>query len=500
MTYKVAQEIHPNNETRLTLWKVRSQNGSLKNQAAAFLGVAADSVADLAASNSGDRSPLTFVLNSEGPQITCQAHSYRRTKFGLDAARRIMRAAGAMDRWDAEIGNFLFLTATLPGNTDEAKWAIANYSHLLIDRLKSWFSWKVKDRKEFYVWEHQDRGALHFHYCIHVPDESIKQRIEKGFKRQWVRLLDGIDSEFGTNVWGKWAGKTARYKTGIIQARVERVYSSVGAYMAGYLSGKGSKHGDDEKHYWYPKRWFGVSRPLSKLVQEHTEKRVDEFGTLQEANEFWHKKVEVFSDEVLTERKYPHKVGEGKTHVFYHTRIQQAKLWLENLMLTHSPLQHPNIHAMISTVLRATLDGQKLCMHSKSWRAVLSPKSYGYFEDATWLVSLRRSALSQTHIRSLTETFSKCEFPSGSDSLTSSFGQSLRRANNLISHYHSQMSWNQHGWLNNLNDFNRGVDISPHGLYARTSAERRSDTPGVDSSSPHVGSEPKPGYSQLSFL
>lgn len=454
---------------------------------------------------SGERSEsknptLTFGSNSKPTQITCRAHAYARTVFGLAAKRRIMRAAGALDRFDSEIGNYLFLTATLPGDTDEAKWAVANYSEILINRLKAWFSKRLKERKEFYVWEHQKRGALHFHYCIHVPVEGIKQSIEKGFKRQWARLLDSVGKEFGVNFWGKWACKPLRYRVAILQARVERVYKSVGAYMAGYLAGKGDKHEHDKKHHWFPKRWFGVSRPLSKLVQEHTEKQVEEFGTCREAQEYWSKKEEELIDESLTDTKYCHKVGEGKTHVFYHTQEKQQQLWQSKKMLTHSNREHPRIATLIQSVLLATQCGHQLTMVYPRYSREHFPKSFGYFEDATYSISLKRGALSQTQTRMMIGAYSELSSFTTSEFQLKKLQSLLRRANLLISGHHHQMQWNQYGWLINERDFDEMIDYSIESCQARTSDEDRSASGGEIESSGHVPRDSEPLPEQLTIL
>jgi len=479
---------------------VRNFRASLKEEAAEFLGVAADSVADLASSNPNQNSLLDIRSEFENPPITCSYHAYARTDFGLDAKRRIMRAAGAMDRNDSEIGNYLFLTATLPGDTEEAKFAIANYSHLLIHRLKAWLGHRLSDRLEFYVWEHQKRGALHFHYCIYVPDDAAKLNIEKGFKRQWVRLLDGIQSEFGCNVWGKWSVHSVRYRTAIVQARVERVYKSVGAYMAGYLSGKGDKHKQDKSIPYYPKRWFGVSRPLSTLIKNHSKKQVHEFATHREATEFYAKKEEDFFDEVLTHTSYPHKVGEGKTHVFYHTQEKQSELWQEVRMLTHSPTDHPVISSLIQAVLHATNDGFRMHNDCKRSRTHLSVALSQYLEDGTWLISLRKGVISQTHIRMMDAAYSAFDWSSDSHYRSVAFTRSLKKAVLLISLYQPQMRWNQYGWLNNQNDFAELIDETSEVCQARTSAERRSDTSGEIESRGHVPSDSVATPLQLELL
>ena len=188
MTYRVTHSIHPSNETRLTLSKVRGVFLSLKERAALTLGVAPEEVSDLASSAKNDPPLTRHSLRFQNATPNLLANSHARTKFGKAAVTRIFRAAGALDRSDSNVSNYLFLTATLPGDTDEAKWAIAEYAHIVIDLLKSWLSKRLLSRNEFYVWEHQERGALHFHYCIHCPGKLVQEDIALHFKQQMVRI------------------------------------------------------------------------------------------------------------------------------------------------------------------------------------------------------------------------------------------------------------------------------------------------------------------------
>lgn len=492
MTYKLAYKISPHNESRLTLWKVRRKSSSLLERAAECLGVAGSEVACLAQAPSGLPSLLDIRSEFRTTNSSERCNSHARTEFGHFAVSRIFQAAGALDRFDSERNNYLFLTATLPGNTDEAKWAIAEYSHEIIDGLKSWLSKRLSNRMEFYVWENQGRGALHFHYCIYCPDKSIALEIGRNFKRQMVRLYDGIGKKHDCNLWGKWSSHTARYRSHVLQARVEVVYKSVGAYMAGYLGGKENKHSRDSHHPYYPKRWYGVSRPLSKLIDSYTEEVVYEFDSLKEANENLYKIREDLLDDALTSHDYPHKIGEGRTHVSYHTQENQQLLWQSKKMLTHSPSQHPNISNFIANILAVTRNCATVLQRSKSLQDMLPPKCVQYLQDSSLQTSLRRGAVSRKHIQAVQELFSSYDWSSHSQAAVRRQYESLRMLSLQCSQYHSQMLFNQFGWLNNTYDFVKPVDKEAFGSYARTSYEEPATGQGPDSSGAHVASEPKP--------
>lgn len=498
MTYTVTQKIRPNNETRLTLTKKRGVFLSLKERAAICLGVSTSEVVELVRNVPTLSSTLTFVENSEPDAKAIYSHSHKRTKFGKSAITRIYDAAGALDRYDAERSNYLFLTATLPGNTDEAKYGIAEYAHEIIDGLKSWLSKRMQNRLEFYVWENQKRGALHFHYCIYVPDEKIQENIAAEFKAEMVRLYDRIGQKHGCNLWGRYSSQSFAQKTDVLQARVEIVYGSVGAYMAGYLAGKGDKHSGDNNHRYYPKRWFGVSRPLSDLVKSYTEEVKHEFDSLREANEFFYQTKEYLLDDVLTYGEFKHKVGEGKTAYFFHTQEKQLELWQPKPMLTHTPQNHPNISSYASLTLRNIQLLRVVLASSKSLRGSLPLKFVMYFQDATLMTSLKSGALSQKTIQMLEGVFCAYDFSLSSEYKIRALFHNLKLYTLITSKYHPEMRFNRQGFLENNADFSRSVDELFKACYVRTNTDEVDAPNEADGSRAHVACEPaSPSYEQL---
>lgn len=472
---------------------------SLKETAAAFLDAPCSETVLLTSTASG-ATPLLdirseFRTEAEGKRF----HSHKRTSFGLDAKRRISRAAGALDRLDSDVSNYLFLTATLPGDTDEAKWGIAEYAHEIIDGLKSWLSKRLLDRKEFYVWENQKRGALHFHYCIYCPNKSTQAEITANFKAQLVRLYDGIQEKYHCNLWGRYGDYSNGDKIAILQARVEVVYKSVGAYMAGYLAGKGDKHYEDANHRYYPKRWFGVSRPLSAAIDSMTEKREYEFTSLNEAGEFYHSESQDFLDDVLTDREYPHKVGEGRTRVFYHTTEKQLELWQAKQVLKHTPANHPHISAYIQTGLKTTQELLEASKKSKYLREKLPTPLLSALRDSMFVTSLKHGVLKSDTVRTLERIFSSLDFSSASCPATRNCFSSLLKFNLLTSHYHPQMRFNQWGVLSNPDDFSQYIDNRKALCDTRTRLMSMEPGGSPDSYSPLVGSEPNepPSLTQI---
>jgi len=499
LTYRVTHSIHPSNETRLTLSKVRGVFLSLKERAALTLGVAPEEVSDLASSAKNDPPLTRHSLRFQNATPNLLANSHARTKFGKAAVTRIFRAAGALDRSDSNVSNYLFLTATLPGDTDEAKWAIAEYAHIVIDLLKSWLSKRLLSRNEFYVWEHQERGALHFHYCIHCPGKLVQEDIALHFKQQMVRIYDGIQKKYGCDLWGRHKFLGFDGKVEILQARVEVVYKSVGAYMAGYLGGKDNKHSRDYLHRYYPKRWFGVSRPLSALIKSMTEKQEYEFTGLKEAGEFYEATREEILDDALTMKDFKHKVGEGRTTSLFHTPEKQEELWASRKMTQITHQHHPLIRDYIYLTLSNIQSLREALESSKHLRDTLPLKCVMYLRDVTWATSLRSGALNQQHLHILEDVFCAYDFSSHSSSKISQLFPSLKKFNLLTARYHPQMRFNSQGWLNNPSDWNEVLDRDWVSEYRGTTTPNGSDADGVDSSSALIASEDTPTYTQESL-
>lgn len=489
MTYRLTYKIHPNNETRLTVVKVRGVFSSLKERAASALGVTSEEVRELVRNVPKPASLLDIRSEFKTTNQNVLVNSHARTSFGHNAITRIMHAAGACDRISDNVEDFLFLTATLPGDTDEAKFGIAEYSHEIINGLKAWLSKRLNSRLEFYVWENQKRGALHFHYCIYCPDVKVQAEISKNFKRQMVRLYDAIKTKHSIDLWGRWTDKPVRYRVAILQARVEVVRKSVGSYMAGYLHGKGSKHSADSAYPYFPKRWFGVSRPLSKVITEMTMKEEWDFTSLKEAMENYHAISEDLFEDVLTHEEFKHKIGEGKTHSFFHTLEKQQELWQLKRMINHPPNLHPNINQYATLALICTRELRRLLVSYSRLQDMLPQSSVAYFLDPLSMGSMKNGSLNSRNIRELEKVFCAFDFHSESQSAIKRYFFSLQKFNLMTAKYHPQMRFNQYGMLNNTDDFVKPVDVPVSACYRSTTTENGSDTNALDGSHAHVASE-----------
>jgi hypothetical protein len=458
LTYSIALKKTPNNQLSIVGWKTRSPKRS-KGESGNNSGQSLHPDGRVPAE--GDRldsTPLSLVTNSERTTIRCQTHSFRRTQFGKTARTRLFHAGGVCDIIDPVPKHYLFLTATLPGDDVWCKWAIAEYAHKLVDRLKSWLSKRMLDRKEFYVWEHQKRQALHLHYCLYVPDDTIRQRIADEFREEWVRLLDKVGYEVGVSLWGRHSEKTFQEKLALIKTEAAEVKWSVAKYLSGYVGGKGDKHGKDKYYDFYPKRWWGISRPLSKLIDEHSEKVVHEYSTQRDYqiayDDFDHR----FTADSLTRKKYLHKVGIGATTIFYYAPDTHKKLWLQKEMLQHRSHKHPNIYSLIREVSITLLSGRLIVQSSRKLQRNVSPQLTHYLEDVTLSASLGRCTLSRTHTRVVSLLHIELVSSLTYQEKYAPYLSRLTQLELLLAKAHPYLEWNKYGWLCNSEDIPIAID------------------------------------------
>ena len=109
--------------------------------------------------------------------------------FSRRGKRKLQRAGGVFTKLEYKPSQVLFLTGTLPGSTPEAFETMARYSGFLVHSLKAWLNDRIPHKLDFYVWEHQKRGALHLHYGIYCPDKAIGESYIASFPGYWCRLL-----------------------------------------------------------------------------------------------------------------------------------------------------------------------------------------------------------------------------------------------------------------------------------------------------------------------
>lgn len=305
--YQIKLNLYPNREMRATLTKERTRifnedesSSSSSSEGGVGLGDAGSGTLDISAELENPLEPAPRAAS----------------KFGLNAKRTLLRIGGALDENDPNPGNGLFFTGTLPGSTPAALSAIAAEASWLVHRTKAWVATYVPSKLDFYVWELQRRGALHLHYYVYCPSADIRARLMAGWKQEWAGLLLAVGLKHGCEMFRRGFGDFCLHPVEKLQAYCQEVRKGVGAYLSKYCS-KGLDANSNRHEKYFPKRWWGCSRPLTALLREKTSEQTFRFSRLSEA-ESW---LEGLREETapLSEReyRYHHRAGIGVTVIQY---------------------------------------------------------------------------------------------------------------------------------------------------------------------------------------
>lgn len=289
----------------------------------------------------------------------------------------------------------LFLTGTLPGSTADSYRSIAEWSGYIVHRLKSWIGNYATQKLDFYCWEYQKRGALHLHYCVHLPDVASRAFILGGFHEWWVTILHSIGEKSKCDMFRKNSHKTHLGNTAVVRAVAEVCRKSPARYLAKYLT-KSATPLRGAGRSFSPSRWWGTSRPLKKLCDSLTQTiEIIECG-YHKARSLWEEinHVCVSSDSVTYE--YRHKVGSGHTIVSYpntpdeRTWILTALECLQPMAIIHlqEQSQHPyralkmvkiqqvKFYEELSINLPSKQQGLKNVLNNHlKWMATLTPST-----------------------------------------------------------------------------------------------------------------------------
>jgi hypothetical protein len=321
---------YPNNEIRISRGQDRMSSYSLKPDREGEVPceiLACDDYFEWEESKKKSP-PLSLVPNSKTERSTTGYGSLpvKPTIFGLNAKRQLIRSGAAMEK---TVNPFecLFLTGTLPGSTEGAFSAIAAYSGYIVNSLKAWVSNYVSSKLDFYCWEYQKRGALHLHYCVHVPDQCDRDFIVGNFKNWWISVLSRVGERSNTDLFRKNSGKTHLSDTSKVRAVAEVVRKSVARYLAKYLS-KSVSPARGTGRFFTPSRWWGTSRPLKSLLESMTDEIDIIEGPYFQVIKRWEDVKAVVDTSESVTYSYPHKFGMGHTSVCYPAdQSEDEALW-----------------------------------------------------------------------------------------------------------------------------------------------------------------------------
>jgi hypothetical protein len=330
--YKILAQSFPNNEVRVTFSSTPGGRDPFLVAECSPVGSGADGIADYNLSRDDEPlPPLSLVPNSQSSR---SGAGYGRlpdkpTNFGTNAKRQLLRQGGALEH-HAPPEQCLFLTGTLPGSTEDAFRALAEWSGYIVHRLKSWIGNYAPEKFDFYCWEYQKRGALHLHYCVWIPGDADRSMVLDSFRDWWISILHRIGERTGTDMFRKNANKTWLDDLSKVRAVAEVCRKSPARYLAKYLS-KSASPSRGSARAFSPSRWWGTSRPLKKACELLTQTiEIVEAGC-QVVRKVWESVSHVCDSSESVTYSYRHKVGIGETYVCYPKSPEEKECLLSNL-------------------------------------------------------------------------------------------------------------------------------------------------------------------------
>lgn len=322
----------------------------------------------------------------------------RRTKFGSTAKNTLLRAGGALDTLQSKPYHYVMFTGTLPGGTPAAMQAMMDWSSWITESCTHWLTNNTSAEYYFYVWELQDRGALHIHLCCYLPDTYERCWTLYNWWDKWLDVLQGLSVRSGCDVWERKDGSHHHRGTWVLQADAQQVYSSVAAYLSGYCGGSKDKHKRDAVCPYYPTRWWGYSRALSKLLKELTETYVVEHTNYRDASYQMALHYEQMVHDTPKVHRYNHKVGIGSTVVSYHPENKGTKSWHPSKNPMYNQRVNPNTAYLIRYLIQTL---PTALSYLKVWGNTSQPVSKRLLvasEDLISCGSLRRFTLNNKDI------------------------------------------------------------------------------------------------------
>ena len=211
--------------------------------------------------------------------------------FRWQGAEKIREGGSVIDRFVGQCACSM-ITLTIPGGTQQAFKAVADWSGWIINRILQVIRRVPRDLPPvhwFFVWEHQKRGALHLHFClgwkVHAEDRYFLGEL---IKDKWFKCLLELQDKCGVDVFQPAGFRPSwRDKPSVWQWDCQHITKSVAGYFSKYCqknseingqSGEVKKKGDKvpsprstkTKNYrtvHYPSRYWGSSQTVKNWVK-----------------------------------------------------------------------------------------------------------------------------------------------------------------------------------------------------------------------------------------
>lgn len=274
--------------------------------------------------------PLTEAQNFKDAPKPGWGALPREKEFTSAQTGKILNVGACFEKLYPIPNQSCFCTLTLPGDTDEANEVLAKYSGWLVNRILQHIRDNFSEFDYFYKWEYQGRGALHLHLCLGFPEISAASEFVKRWKALAYGLLIQLCKLSGIDLFRRIQKERVSYE--IYQADAQLVQKSVARYMAKYAAKPEKKAGfkgySRRIRIYYPSRFSGNSRRLSRMVRDSTYSlEIALSGSYQRKmlEEVLHH-VENFC---RLAKHFKHEYGDGDTKIFYGEENDRMELLCE---------------------------------------------------------------------------------------------------------------------------------------------------------------------------
>lgn len=196
-------------------------------------------------------------------------------------SKKSVRAVLAAMELENGIENCIFPTLTLPSVDIAAYEGLARYSAYVCNRLSVIIERYFRpdlfpNMSRCFIWEYQDRGALHLHIAISslCMDAISLKDFERFLRLKWIEILEDVSRLYVCNCfvngsgreWNLWellddyvnGDGVVCNKIPKALCKVEFVRKSLVSYLAGYLSKSNHEGKDDEKNQ-LRKRFYPIA-------------------------------------------------------------------------------------------------------------------------------------------------------------------------------------------------------------------------------------------------
>lgn len=194
----------------------------------------------------------------------------RTTEFGRYARHTILEAGSIASRGIGGDGKGVEVTLTLPGSGSDIYRTLSEWSGYAVNRLLQYIRRHARGCDWFYVWEWQQRGALHLHMALSGMPQV--QLLSLGYKirRAWYKVLGDISTRSGVDLWfNRYRNRRNTTEDANKANRVAEIRKNLAAYFSKYVSKQAlTKPGKVGTAFYPPSRWWGISRALLRKVKE----------------------------------------------------------------------------------------------------------------------------------------------------------------------------------------------------------------------------------------